>query len=196
MKNFYSLKYILLFAVLFTLLFVQVSSETNNSIEIEKNAQLKATIASRRPNTNTFFTKPISKKQVKTVTPKKYRKNFVIRIPKTIFKPSGPKRITITKTTPPATLEPEIPTHTAGDETTTYYSTFGFDFISPSPQLSRIYRTKKSPLTRDPLNEVSITKVLHSKETETASITNNDSKIDSVTKVHYRTETIPVTKAP
>jgi len=58
----------------------------------------------------------------------------------------SPKRITITRTTPPATLEYEIPTHTS-EETTTYYSTFAYDFISPSPQLSRVYRTRKSRMT-------------------------------------------------
>jgi len=92
------------------------------------------------------YRKPTTKKPTKTLTPKKYRKNFVIRIPKTQFSLDGPKRITITKTTPPASIAYEIPTHTS-DETTTYYSTFAYDFISPSPQLSRVFKYKKSNIT-------------------------------------------------
>ncbi|KAG4104642.1 hypothetical protein H8356DRAFT_1357713 [Neocallimastix lanati (nom. inval.)] len=59
---------------------------------------------------------------------KKYRKNFVIRIPRTISK-SDDLKIFITKTTLPASIEYEIPTRTS-EETTNYYYTYSYDFIS------------------------------------------------------------------
>lgn len=82
----------------------------------------------------------------KTVTPKKYRKNFVVRIPRTNYKVSGPKRITLTVPTEKP-YSYTTPTHTS-EETTSYYSTYHYDFISPSPKPTRVLRMpKKSYLT-------------------------------------------------
>ncbi|OUM61984.1 hypothetical protein PIROE2DRAFT_62182 [Piromyces sp. E2] len=152
----------------------------------------KATVAPKKTNT-VVKKQPASKKASKTVTPKKYRKNFVIRIPRTIFKSDGPKRITITRTTPPATIEYEIPTHTNAEETTTYYSTFGYDFISPSPKLSKVYRTRKTPLTK---NKVPVTNASNSQGTVPVTKASNNSVTTPVTKISKQTETVPVTKAP
>jgi len=195
-KKIFSLKRIFLIVVIFTLLFVQVSSEPINSKANKKNVSIngKVTAAPKGINRNTVRNQPASKKPAKTFTPKKYRKNFVIRIPKTIFKPDGPKRITITKTTPPATVNYEVPTHTADDLTTTYYSTFAFDFISPSPQLSRIFRTKKSPITKVFNNKIPITKAPNNKVPVTKA--SNSQATTPVTEVTSQTKTVPVTKAP
>lgn len=150
----FNLKHILLIVLIFSLLFVQVSSEpiSKNKAQISSTKQIKKQITSKHVpvNKTKSFKKPAqssnAKKPKKALTPKKYRKNFVIRIPRTKYRADGPKRITITRTTPPATIEYEIPTHTS-EETTTYYSTFGFDFISPSPQPSRVYKRRKSQIT-------------------------------------------------
>ncbi|KAG4095329.1 hypothetical protein H8356DRAFT_1688238 [Neocallimastix lanati (nom. inval.)] len=152
----YSLKHILLIVLIFSLLLVQVSSEPKEKVEPKPEKKIEGQKSNILNNKNS---KAVTNKP-KALTPKKYRKNFVIRIPKTVFNSDGPKRITITRTTPPVTIGYEIPTHT-GDETTTYYSTFGYDFISPSPQPSRIFRKRNPKNTLKPNkneNPIPITK--------------------------------------